>query len=135
VRRAVIRLEAFREVALSDEESDTAKVEALNGIKLFEAADPRQHDSVAKNLVRILEDKQQNDLVRSYAAMAMRSYIVDAACLTALERIVRNLHEDLDLRYNAFDSIESNLVNPECRYVYSNLRDVSEFRDRVVERL
>ena len=121
-------------IALSEDEPDSARVEALSGIKLFKGGDTGHRSSAARGLIRILESKAE-DLVRGYAAMALRSYIVDSGCLEALERVVRNSDEDLDVRYNAFDSIESNLPNPECLLVYANLQSDPEFRDHVLKHL
>ena len=122
------------DVALAENEADTTRIEALNGIELYKGVGALERTSAGMGLLRILEN-EQDDLLRNYAAMALRNYIATPQCLQVLEEIVRNPNEELDLRYNAFDAIESNLADAECRLVFSNLLNVPEFQDHVLRRL
>ncbi len=74
----------------------------------------------------ILRNNADDELVRQYAAIAMRRFVECDGAIELLENVVRDESENFDVRYNALSAIEDNALLQPCRNALSRLTSVPE---------
>jgi len=130
-------LSLFVKVLQNKSEADFVRVEVLKGL-------PFRNDCVQTKqrfcdvVCGILNDREDEELVRQYAALAMRYFVELQGVLGLLEGIVRDPDEESSVRYNALSSIERNADCSECQSALRRLVSVpllGKSAKRTLERL
>ena len=117
-------------------ELETVRIEILKALPLRSDTAPNRERLGTAALTVLLKDPES--LVRSYAAMALRHYIDLDGVLASLVVVVRDECDDIDVRYNALDAIESNTDSAACVQALRKLVDVpklGESAQRVLNQL
>ncbi|MBN1911631.1 MAG: HEAT repeat domain-containing protein [Pirellulales bacterium] len=89
----------------ADEDEDV-RIEILKSLVMRKDS-AENHTRMGEAVLNVLRNND-DDLIRSYAAKALRSYPEVEGVLDCLESIVSSESEDIDLRHNALTAIETN---------------------------
>lgn len=118
-------LATWLKLLLNKSEEDIVRVEILKTLA-FRRDDYPLRVQFSDALRELLEH-EDDILVRQYAALAIRRFITnEGGLLDIAERVVANLDDDVDVRYNALDSIERNSELPICRQALERLSAVPD---------
>ena len=90
----------FLEVLSDAQEYDLARIEILQILFYKVPASNDEYNTVAK-LLRRLAKSDPDELIRSYAIMALESYIESEGSMELLEEIAMDKNEDENVRGNA----------------------------------
>lgn len=104
----------FFTILTDKSEEDFVRVEVLKSVP-FQDYTNEARRRFCNAICMILNDKNDDELVRQFAALAMRRFIDVDGVLELLEHIVTSEDEDLSIRYNALDAIERNATSPLCQ--------------------
>jgi hypothetical protein len=106
------------------DEDENVRIEILKSLILRkDSADC--HTRMGDAVLNVLRN-DSDDLIRQYAAKALRSYPQVEGVLDCLESIVSNESEDIDVRHNALTAIESNRSHSSYRESLQRLVSVPE---------
>lgn len=111
----------FLQTVANPQEYDLARMEILKILRLYKS-DEQQRQNIAQVLVTIVKE-DQDDLVRSYAIMALRNYTGIEQVDDVVERVVTDEDEDEDLRFNAFSVLERIGPNERTRRLLQDLAE------------
>jgi hypothetical protein len=126
----------FLEVLADAREYDLARIEVLEILKLKDRGDMMTDQEIGRLIKNILVADQDDD-VRSYAAMAASKYVDVEGILEELEKIIFDEDEDINIRWNAFASIEEMGPTEESKRIMEKALRVEEFKayaQRVLDR-
>lgn len=111
---------------LSDKsEDDFVRVEVLKNVP-FHNYTLDNYQRFCTAICTLLRDNEEDDIVRQFAALALRSFVEGQGVLELLERIVRTSLEEISVRHNALSSIERNVNIPSCQLSLKRLVDVPD---------
>jgi hypothetical protein len=103
----------FVKTVRNPKEADYVRVEVLKGIA-FRDDSVETKQRFCDVLCDILDNSEEDELVRQYAALAIRCFVKCEGILGLLEEIVRNPDEEISVRHNALSSIERNAEMTDC---------------------
>lgn len=103
----------FDSILQNRSEDDLVRIEILKG--LFLRRDILESRVRFAGTIRSILSSEDEDLVRQFAAKAMRSYIDLDGAVDLLERLVKSENEDIAVRYSALAAIEANSSLASCQ--------------------
>jgi len=110
-------------------EDEDVRIEVLKALVMrSDSAD--NHTLIGTAVLDVLRN-DGDDLIRQYAARALRSYPEVEGVLPCLESIVRTESEDIDVRHNALTAIESNRSLAGYRETLQGLGNIPELGRRI----
>ncbi len=104
----------FLEIVRNPKEADYVRVEVLKGIS-FRDDSVETKQRFCEVLCDILDHSEEDELVRQYAALAMRCFVEFEGVLGLLEEVVRDPDEEISVRHNALSAIERNAEMADCQ--------------------
>jgi hypothetical protein len=90
-------------VSLIADADDLSRIECVKILRLWPPERPADRVRVGQVIAAALRD--EDDLVRQYAAMSLGPYATDPVVLEALATALAPEEEDLDVRHNALNSV------------------------------
>jgi hypothetical protein len=97
----------FHKILISQQEYDLARVEVLKIVHIFgdQLLQGQWKQQFADVIANILNDSEDDYLVRQYAAIALRSVLDVDSAFVAASQVLRDTEEDIDVRHNALGAI------------------------------
>jgi len=105
-------------------EDEDVRIEILKSL-VVRSDSVDNHTRMGEAVLNVLRN-DGDDLIRQYAARALRSYPEVEGVLHCLESIVRSESEDIDIRHNALTAIETNRSLASYRESLQGLVNVPE---------
>lgn len=105
-------------------EEDLVRIEVLKSLVLRK--DSQLNRERMANAIIAIVTGEDDDLVRQYAARALRHFIDIRRVLEVAEATVMNESDDIDVRYNALAAIQMNRRDSRCHAALRRLVDVPE---------
>lgn len=106
------------------DEDEDVRIEILKSL-VMRRDSAESHTRMGEAVLNVVRN-DDDDLIRQYAAKALRSYPDVAGVLDCLESIVSSESEDIDVRHNALTAIESNRSMASYREALQRLVNVPE---------
>jgi hypothetical protein len=106
------------------DEDEDVRIEILKSLVMRKDS-AESHTRMGEAVLNVVRN-DDDDLIRQYAAKALRSYPDVAGVLDCLESIVSSESEDIDVRHNALTAIESNRSMASYREALQRLVNVPE---------
>ena len=104
----------FARVLQDNNAEEEEKIEILNILRLKRITDQTIQNRLADIILDQLA-RTDEDLVAKFAAMSLTNFIVSPGVVATLERVVGDMQQDEDNRYNSLESLLDNSDRVDCK--------------------
>lgn len=117
--------ELFSEILKDYEEYDLARIAVLKILEIAEIPKINK-DAFSGIIINIINEDEDYD-VRNYAVLACSNFMEYISAVSMCEKIVLDINEDVDVRYNAFAAMLRNQDKERRRKILQQLQNDVEF--------
>ena len=123
----------FLKVFVDENEYDLARVEIAKILALRNAENKQENREIFQSLMLVLNNSEDDYLVRQYAAMAIQNYSEIEEVFEFASHIILNPDEDIEVRYNVLDVFEREGATERTIRIFRELLNDEEFQKTASE--
>jgi tetratricopeptide (TPR) repeat protein len=115
-------------ILVDESEYDLARVDIAKILEYRAAKNEKEKQEIAKSLILVLKNTEDDYLVRQYAAMAISPYSDVEGIFELATQIILNPDEDINVRYNVLDVFERDGPTEKTLKIFRELLKDEEFQ-------